>query len=184
MIKKLLTASLGAIVAATPAFANPAEDSFNINGSVTSTCTMEGISDIDLDTLTISTTAGSGALLINDTSAEETSPFWLSCNETNRMLISAAAGVLENQDRSYQPGIDDPGFKDTINYSVYALNYRQSGQGPYFDSVAGSTGQNATRGAIHRQVELRGRVRANENQDARPLAGRYKDTVTVTVTTI
>ena len=184
MIKKLLTASLGVIVAATPAFANPAEDSFNINGSVTSTCTMEGISDIDLDVLSISTTAGSGALLINATTAEETSPFWLSCNETNRMLISADAGVLENQDRSYQPGIDDPGFKDTINYSVYALNYFNSGAGPEFKSGSGSTGQNTNRGAIHRQVEIRARVRANENGDARPLAGRYEDTVTVTVTTI
>lgn len=183
-MKKLIIASFLATAIAAPAFANPATDSFDINASVTSTCTMEGITDVDLDTLSISTTAGAGALLINNTSFEETAPFWLSCNESNRMLLTAAAGVLRNQDRQFVPGVDDSGFKDTINYSVYALNYFSNGAGPEFKSGTGSTGQNTTRGAIHRQVEIRARVRANENTDARPLAGRYEDTVTVAVTTI
>jgi len=183
-MKKFLVVSLGAALAATPALAAPASDSFDINANVAETCTMEGISDVDLGTLSINTTAGSNALFINATSANETTPFWLSCNESNRMLIEADAGVLQNQTRSLQPG-DDAGFKDTINYSVYALNYLNGNtSSPAFSSTAGSTGQNTTRGAIHRKVELRARVRANENSDARPLAGDYQDTVTVTVTIV
>lgn len=183
-MKKLIIASLAATVLATPAFAQASDtDDFDINANVAEVCTMEGVSDVDLGTLSINTTAGSGALLINATSSEETAPFWLSCNESNRMLLTADEGVLVNQTRSLQPG-DDAGFTDEINYSVYALNYFQSGQGPTFSSISGSTGQNTTRGAIHRQVELRARVRANENTTLRPLAGEYQDTVTVTVTTI
>ncbi len=183
-MKKFLIVSLGAMLASTPAFAADSDsESFDINGSVAETCTMEGIGDVDLGTLSIDTTAGSNALFINNTSAEDTNPFWVSCNESNRMLIDADLGVLKNQTRSLQSG-DDAGFKDTINYSVYALNYFNSGAGPQHSSAAGSTGQNTTRGAIHRQVELRARVRKNENEDARPLAGNYEDTVTVTVTTI
>lgn len=183
-MKKFLIVSLGAMLASTPAFAADSDnEAFDINANVAETCTMEGITDVDLGTLSITTTAGSGALLINATSADETSPFWVSCNESNRMLIDADLGVLKNQTRTLASG-DDSGFKDTINYSVYALNYQNSGAGPEHNSAQGSIGQNTTRGAIHRQVELRARVRANENQDARPLAGIYEDTVTVTVTTI
>ncbi|HWV61775.1 MAG TPA: spore coat protein U domain-containing protein [Sphingopyxis sp.] len=183
-MNKLLIASLGAMLTATPAFAADSDsESFDITGNVAETCTMEGINDVELGTLSIDTTAGSGALFINNTSAEETDPFWVSCNESNRMLIEADLGVLKNQTRTLQAG-DDAGFKDTINYSVRALNYFNSGAGPEFNSANGSTGQNTVRGAIHRQVELRARVRANENTDLRPLAGEYRDTVTVTVTTI
>lgn len=182
-MNKLLIASLSVMFAATPAFASPAEEDFDINANVAQTCTMEGINDIDLGTLSINTTAGSGALFINNTSNEDTNGFWVSCNDTNKMLIKAEAGVLQNQTRSFQAG-DDAGFKDTINYSVYALNYQNNGTGPEHKSGVGSTGQNTSRGAIHRQVKLRARVRANENTDARPLAGEYQDTVTVTVTTV
>ena len=184
-MNKFLIASLGAMLAATPAFAADSDnESFDINANVAETCTMEGISDVDLGTLSINTTAGSNALFINNTSDEDTNQFWVSCNESNRMLIDADLGVLKNTTRTLQAG-DDAGFKDTINYSVYALNYlNNSTSSPGHSSANGSFGQNTTRGAIHRQVELRARVRANENTDARPLAGEYQDTVTVTVTTI
>src|SRR5690606_40090234 len=81
----------------------------------------------------------------SDVCSSDLTPFWLSCNESNRMLIEADAGVLQNQTRSLQPG-DDAGFKDTINYSVYALNYLNGNtSSPAFSSTAGSTGRSEAR---------------------------------------
>lgn len=183
-MKKLFAVAALSAMLSTPAFAADSDsESFDINANVAETCTMEGISDIELGTLSINTNAGSNALFLNGASADNAGEFWLSCNESNRMSIVPTLGKLKNQTRTLQPG-DDAGFKDTINYSVRALNYFNGGAGPEHNSANGSTGQNTIRGAIHRQVELRARVRANENTDARPLAGEYQDTVTVTVTTI
>ncbi|MEM8695436.1 MAG: hypothetical protein AAGE05_05385 [Pseudomonadota bacterium] len=186
-MKKLLSvAAASAAIIAAPAVASPVSDEFDINANVADTCTMENINDIDLGTLSINTTAGPAALLINGPSAEETGDFWLSCNETNRMSLVPANGVLVNQDRSLQPG-DDAGFKDTINYSVRARNYR-SGFGalfnPLYNSITGPLFQNLSRGAIHREVTIDALVTAVENLDGRPLAGNYQDTITVTVTII
>lgn len=165
------------------AFASPVSDSFDINANVAETCTMEGINDIELGTLSINTNAGSNALFLNGASGENAGSFWLSCNDTNRMSIVPTNGKLVNQDRSLQPG-DDAGFKDTINYSVAALNYRNGFIQPAYDSLLGSLAQNLSRGAIHRQIDMGAAVTFLSNLDARPLAGTYKDTVTVTVTII
>ncbi len=182
-MKKILMATAALAVISSPAFANPAEQSFEINAQVPEACTMEGINDIELGTLSINTNAGSTALFINGPAANSTGSFWLSCNETNRMALVPAAGRLVNQDRSVEGG-DDAGFKDTINYSVAALNYRNGILQPAFNSLTGPLFQNLTRGAIHRQVNIGALVTAIENLDGRPLAGTYTDTVTVTVTIV
>lgn len=184
MKKFLLAATAAAMLSSTPAFAQASDtDDFDINANVAEACTMENIADIDLGTLSINTTAGSNALYINGPAANTTGTFWLSCNESNRMTLVPTAGVLENTTRSVQPG-DDAGFKDEINYSVAALNYRNGLLQPAYNSLLGPVFQNLTRGAIHRQVNIGAAVTALENLDGRPLAGTYTDTVTVTVTTI
>jgi spore coat protein U-like protein len=179
------TAVASTAVLSAPAFAAPVSDSFDINANVAETCTMEGINDIELGTLSINTNAGSNALFLNGASADNAGNFWLSCNDTNRMSIVPTNGKLVNQDRSLQPG-DDAGFKDTINYSVAALNYRSGlfATQPAYNSLLGPLFQNQSRGAIHRQIDMGAAVTLLGNLDARPLAGTYKDTVTVTVTII
>ncbi|HWV61776.1 MAG TPA: hypothetical protein VN034_14025 [Sphingopyxis sp.] len=176
-------AALSAMLS-TPAFAADSDsESFDITANVAETCTMEGISDIELGALSINTNAGSTALFLNGLSADNAGEFWLSCNESNRMSIVPTLGRLKNQTRSVQPG-DDNGFKDTINYSVAALNYRNGFLQPSFNSLTGPLFQNLQRGAIHRKIDMGAVVTGLDNFDARPLAGTYKDTVTVTVTTI
>lgn len=183
-MKKILSLAVASTaVMAVPAFAaDTATDDFNINASVAEVCTMEGINDIDLGEISVRTTAGSSALLINTLLETETAGrFWLSCNENNRMTLTPTNGVLQNTTRSVSPG-DDPGFKDTINYVVNAVNYRNGFFQPGCASNVGCV--SFSRGAIHRQVDMRATVSAFGNQDGRPLAGDYQDTVTVTVTII
>lgn len=175
----LMIAVASSAMLASPAFA--AEEDFDINANVAETCTMEGISDIELGTLSINTTAGSNALFINGPAADNAGEFWLSCNDTNKMSIVPTNGKLVNLDRSVQPG-DDAGFKHTINYSVAALNYRNGLFQPSYNSLVGPLFQSQSRGAIHRKIDMGALVTALGNMDARPLAGRYQDTVTVTVT--
>lgn len=167
----------------TPAFAAPSDsESFDINASIPETCTMEGINDINLGEISINTAAGSNALLINTLLDTGTAgDFWLSCNENNRMSFTQANGVLKNQTRSVGSG-DDAGFKDTINYVVNAVNYRNGFLQP--GCISGLGCASATRGAVHRKVDMRASVSAIGQNGLRPLAGDYQDTVTVTVTTI
>lgn len=183
-MKKLFAVAALSAMLSTPAFAADSDsESFDINASVAETCTMEGISDIELGTLSINTNAGSNALFLNGASADNAGEFWLSCNESNRMSIVPTLGKLKNQTRTLQPG-DDAGFKDTINYSVAALNYRNGLIQPAYNSLTGPLFQSQSRGAIHRKIDMGAAVTFLGNLDARPLAGTYKDTVTVTVTTI
>lgn len=182
-MKKIAFVAAAAALLSTPAMAAPSDtESFDINASIPETCTMEGINDINLGEISINTTAGSNALLINTLLDTETAgDFWLSCNENNRMSFSQTNGVLKNLDRSVAPG-DDAGFKDTINYVVNAVNYRNGLLQP--GCVSGLGCSTATRGAVHRQIDMRASVSAIGQGGLRPLAGNYQDTVTVTVTTI
>jgi spore coat protein U-like protein len=185
-MKKMLFASAAAMMIATPAFASDtATDDFNVNAAVAEHCTMQDINDINLGNLPINLTAGALALLISGPSAGSSNSFWVSCNETNLMTLDPLNGRLVGS-RSFQPGVDDPGFKDTINYTVTALNYRSGlfAVQPGHSSVLGAFGQTAPRGAIHRQVTMAVAITALGNLDGRPLAGDYQDTVTVTVSTI
>jgi spore coat protein U-like protein len=183
-MKKLFAVAAMSAMLSTPAFAADSDsESFDINANVAETCTMEGISDIDLGTLSINTTAGNNALFLNGASADNAGEFWLSCNDTNRMTIVPTLGKLKNTTRPLGAG-DDAGFKDTINYTVAALNYRNGFLQPSYNSLLGPLLQNQSRGAIHRKIDMGAAVTLLGNLDARPLAGVYKDTVTVTVTTI
>lgn len=182
-MKKFALAMAAAAVVSTPAFAaDTATDDFVINASIPETCTMEGISDINLGEISISTNAGSGALLINTLLDTGTAgEFWLSCNENNQMSFSRTNGVLKNMTRSLSPG-DDAGFKDTINYAVNAVNYRNGFVQP--GCVSGLPCLSLSRGAIHREINMRASVSGIGQNGLRPLAGNYQDTVEVTVTTI
>ena len=112
-MKKLFAVAALSAMLSTPAFAADSDsESFDINANVAETCTMEGISDIELGTLSINTNAGSNALFLNGASADNAGEFWLSCNESNRMSIVPTLGKLKNQTPTLQPG-DDAAFKDT-----------------------------------------------------------------------
>lgn len=189
-MKKIVIAALAASAFATPALANPsATDSFDVIAHVAKHCTMEGLSDIDMGGLSVNETAGANALLLNSDSSHFGNQAWLSCNDTNAMSISFSGGavpLLRSVSRNFVPGVDDPGFKDTINYRLNVHNYRSSGTQPFCMST-GTPGCHLVaqpRGAVHRQIQFQAQVLASENQDARPLADTYKDTVTVTVSTI
>jgi spore coat protein U-like protein len=187
MKKMLLASAAAAMLIAAPAAAAPSDgDEFNINGSVADACTMENINDVNLGNLPINLSAGPGALLINGPAAAASNSFYVSCNDTNLMTVDPDAGRLVNQDRTYTPGVDDAGFKDTINYTVTALNYRSGllAVQPGYSSILGAFGQTAPRGAVHRQVTMAVAVTALGNLDGRPLAGNYQDTVTVTVSAL
>ena len=191
IMKKILIATLVATSAiASPAWAAPStSDSFDVNAHVAKTCTMEGLNDINLGALSINETAGSNALLLNSDTSATGNHAWLSCNDTNVMSIGFTGGhvpLLRSVSRDFQPGVDDPGFKDTINYRLDVNNYRSSGTQPFCQSVATSGCHLITqpRGAVHRQISFTARVLASDNQDARPLADLYSDTVTVTVSTV
>lgn len=190
-MKKILIAALAASTAfAAPAFAAPSTtDSFDVTAQVAKTCTMEGLNDIALGSLSINTTAGSNALLLNSNTAVMGNQAWLSCNDTNTMSIAFSGGavpLLRSVSRDFVAGVDDAGFKDTINYQLDVHNFRSSGTQPFCRSVVtpGCHLITQARGAIHRRISFEARVLSSENQDARPLADNYKDTVTVTVSTI
>lgn len=178
-MKKLFVVAAASAMLATPAFAAPsASDSFVINASIPDTCTMQNVNDVNLGTLTVSTTAGNGALLLSSDASQNTNQFWVSCNKQNTMTLSGPAQLQGS--RVFVPGSDDAGFTDKLNYRVAALNYLTSGTQPELASVGGTT-PSATRGPVHRQVRLSASVLSGDNT-LRPLAGNYTGTVTVTVT--
>ena len=187
-MKKLLLAATATAVmlSSAPAFAaNNASDTFDINASVAKTCTMENINDISLGTLDINTNAGNSALYLTDIKTAGTNSFYVSCNDTNSMTISSAnAGQLKTT--TPLTGAD-AGFKNTLNYSLGAENYRNGGQlqQPGFRRTLFGLLQlnnGASRGALHRQVKFNALIDPLNNLDARPVAGTYTDTITVTVT--
>lgn len=184
-MKKILLASVASMLVATPAFAAPSdEDSFDVTASVAPTCVMENIADINLGDLPIVMEAGTNALLITGNVAEPSGSFWVSCNDTNSMTVASANnGRLTNQDRSFDPAIDDASFSDSISYRMAVSNYLNGSSQPGF---IGSTtfNEGVSRGAIHRQLDITASVLGVSNKNRRPLAGNYLDTVTVTVTTL
>jgi hypothetical protein len=181
------SAAVAMMIASAPAFAADTDsDSFDINASVAKTCTMENLNDVALGTVGINTTSGSTALFINGGSTGATNNAYVSCNDTNSMTITSANnGRLVNT--TPPSGTADAGFKNTINYSLAASNYLNGLVQPGFrrSLLFGliSVGNGTPRGAIHRQVHFNVLVDPFNNGDARPTAGLYQDTVTVTVST-
>lgn len=177
-MKKLLLAVTAASIMSSPAFAAPsATDSFVVNGTVPDTCTMQDVNNVNLGSLSISTTAGSGALLLSGDASGNTNTFWVSCNKTNTMSIT---GPAELQGSRAKTIFDDASFTDKLKYSVTANNY-VTGGGAQPTLIAGaSTSQ--TRAPLHHTVSLTAAVTQALNPGVRPLAGNYTATVTVTVT--
>jgi spore coat protein U-like protein len=189
-MKKLILAAAAstAMLAAAPAFAAGTDSSeFDINASVAKTCVMQDIEDIELNTVDINTNAGALALLIEGSNTGNTGNFYVSCNDTNSMsIVSTNGGQLKTT--TTLNGADAGQFKNTINYSLGAIGYRNGGQlnqpgfrRTLFGLVAVNNG--ASRGAVHRQVSFGALIDPLNNLDARPVAGNYTDTITVTVTT-
>lgn len=187
-MKKLLFAATAVTVmmASAPAFAADTDsDDFEINASVAQTCTMENIGDINLNTVDINTNAGASALYIDGTSTGSNSQFYVSCNDTNSMTLSSLNNGRLRTTTSLSGA--DNGFKDTINYSLAANGYRNGGllaQPGFRRTLFGllSLNNGASRGALHRQINFDALIDPLNNLDARPVAGIYTDTVTVTVT--
>lgn len=185
-MKKIILASAATAImmASAPAFAaNTDNDSFDINASVAKTCTMENINDIALGTIGVSTTAGSGALVITGTNSGSSNQVYVSCNDTNAMtVVSTNGGKLKT---GPIPAGSDPVFTNELTYYGGAANYLNGLPGPGFVGAAGN-GVPFLRGAIHKQVRfdvgLDG-LAALANFGKRPIAGVYTDTITVTVTT-
>jgi len=191
MKKLLIAASCAAMFAATPSFAQASDsESFQISASVPGTCTIGNPGTINLSSLTVNTTAGANALtLVAGNSgyvADSTNNFWVSCNDVNKMTISSANnGRLVRNGAAPTAEEAAQGFTDRIAYHVNATNYRPNTNWqfqPALNEGAVNNYQNTARGAIHQEVGMQARIRANQaNAGKRPLAGDYSDTVTVTV---
>lgn len=186
MKKFLFAATAASVMMATPAFAaNIDSDTFDIDAAVAQTCTMENITDIQLGVVDVNTNAGSAALFVTGTATASTNSFYVSCNDTNSMTISSLNnGKLVTT--TPLTGADN-GFKNTLNYSLAASNYRNGGllSQPGFRRTLFGLAQinnGASRGALHRQVNFNALVDPFNNSDGRPVAGIYSDTVTVEVT--
>lgn len=176
-MKKLLLAATAATIMSSPAFAaNSATDSFVVNGTVPDTCTMQDVNNVNLGSLAISTTAGSGALLLNGDASGNTNTFWVSCNKTNTLAIT---GPAELQGSRAKTIFDDASFTDKLKYSVTANSYLASGTQP---SLIAGVSDPKTRAPLHHQVSLTAAVTQALNPGVRPLAGTYTATVLVTVT--
>lgn len=188
MKRLLCAAAAAALFVATPAFADPSDDtSFDINASVPAACTIGELGDYDMGELDIVLTAGSGALTLaalGSNGVVRTQDFWVSCNDTNRMSITSANnGKLIRDGAAPTAEEAAEGFTNLISYAVTTTNYLPT---PYQQpSLSDGTAwhQNNTRGAIHKQVTMLARVTSlnGQNSTRRPLAGDYSDTLTVTV---
>lgn len=194
MKKLLIAASSAALFAATPAFAQASDDaSFQITASVPGTCTIGNPGTIALNSLNVNTTAGATALtLVNNGNsgyaANQSSNFWVSCNDVNKMtLTSANNGRLVRAGNAATPAETAQGFTDRIAYHVGATNYRPGVDWQYQPTLnegSNNNYMNSTRGAIHQEVGMWARIGTSGNSanvGKRPLAGTYSDTVTVTV---
>lgn len=177
-MKKIVLAMTGAMVMASPAYAAPsASDNFVVNGTVPNTCTMQNVNDVNLGALSVSTTAGSNALLLNSDTTQNSNQFWVNCNQNNTMTLS---GTVLQGSRALAPGDDSASFTDKINYRVAAVNYKSAGSQPSWSSTGGALDQ-TSRGPVNRQVRIQTSILSSDNP-LRPLAGTYTGTVTVTVT--
>lgn len=184
-MKKIILASAATAImmASAPAFAaNTDSDGFDINASVAKTCTMENINDVALGTIGVSTTAGSGALVLTGSNTASSNPVYVSCNDTNAMtVVSTNGGKLKT---GAIPSGSDPVFTNELFYAAGAGNYLNGLPGPGFVGPIGN-GIPFIRGAVHKQVTFDVNLGAAAllNFNKRPIAGVYTDTITVTVTT-
>jgi spore coat protein U-like protein len=177
-MKKIVLAAAATMVMASPAYAAPsASDDFVVNATVPNTCTMQNVNDVNLGSLTVSTTAGSNALLLSNDTSEDSNQFWVNCNQNNTMTLT---GTVLQGSRALAPGDDSASFTDKINYRVAAVNYKSSGAQPSWSSTGGALDQ-TSRGPVNRKVKIQTSILSSDNP-LRPLAGTYTGTVTVTVT--
>lgn len=175
--------ALSILLSASPAFAQAMNDSLRITGDIPPTCAMEAIDDIALGALVVAAGSGMSSLQIAGSVRGESSDFRVTCNESNVMHLVPAEGRLVNVDRAVS-ATDDAGFTDRINYRVRVLGYQNdvSVPAPSYRSGEGLAGQDRPRGALHGRVRMAASVEAADNAGLRPIAGRYQDSVTVTVT--
>lgn len=187
-MKKLIIAALAASTIATPAFAQTANssESFQIQASVADSCVMADINTLNLGQQDIFTTSASGenALRIESADTDTTNNFLLACNDTHRLSIRSENSGLRNFDRP-KGADDDASFTDIIEYRLSLQNYNHTANLNTF--VAGDPGFNmfvsGLIGARHRNVNIKVDVLPEDNT-GRPLAGNYRDNVTVEVTSI
>lgn len=189
MKKMFYAASAVAMFAATPAFAQASDqENFDITASVPGTCTIGNPGAFDMSVLNPVTTAGAAntLTLASIGIVSKTQKLWISCNDTNKMTLSSLNdGRLVRQGAAPTEDEEQQGFTNRIGYAVSPVNYIPGAAASVQPSLSNGAPfhQQKTRGAIHQEVDMQVRVRATDgaNSTKRPLAGTYKDTVTVTV---
>ena len=183
--KKIIIADAASSSVAAPAIAADTDQKdFDINARVTQECSLENPSNVNLGSLQIDRAPGPNALLLTAT-ASDSQNIWMSCNYPADISLQADNRALVNSN----PVTDTAQFTNRLNYRVGL----QPSNGTAFDGFGSWAPfvqpQPTTRtqtAEFHDQASLTVTLPHFEygNQNRRPIAGDYTDTVTITLGTI
>ncbi|MEH6714812.1 spore coat protein U domain-containing protein [Parasphingorhabdus flavimaris] len=182
-MKKIVMAALATSVAmaATPAMAASSDSKdFIVRANVPTECSLENPGNVNFGNLSIDRAPGPDALTL-DSNHNAITRAWTSCNWDASIKLESDNGGLENQD-AVNNGPDASDFTDKIFYRV---EYRPETVGNFqFATLNTDLGQVSTTtaqtGAYHENARILVKI-APQINPLRPLAGRYTDTVTITL---
>lgn len=184
-MKKIIVALVATSMLSAPAFADDTDtQDFVINANVEQECSLENPTDFNLGALQINTDPGPDALLLTAT-ATDTQDIWMSCNYPADISLEAENRTLLNSNTV----TDTAQFTNRLNYRV-AL---QPSNGTAFDGfnswapfVQPQPTTRTQTAEFHDNATLTVTMPHFEygNQNRRPIAGDYTDTVTITLGTI
>lgn len=165
----------------TPAFAAPTDSQgFDINATVLPECSIQNPADVELGNLAINEDPGADALLLSQRITSDTQNIWISCNYTTQIsMLSANKGLVT------QSPVTDSQFTNKINYRVRLL---PSVEGRFNGANSWATFTQNPKvlpqdHEFHDNASLSIEIPNYEygNQNKRPVAGDYTDTVTITL---
>lgn len=185
-MKKLAIAAVAVSMASTPAFAASQDvQDVVINAAVAPECSMENPADINLGNLIIDEDAGPNALKIKASTTSAVQNIWVSCNYVTQFTIKSDNKYL----KSTTP-VNDPQFTNQI---VYGLQFEPSvaNPGAFIGSFSHKPNFQANPRVFAQTKEFHDQARlsvtvepGNGNQNKRPVAGSYTDTITITLGTL
>jgi len=185
-MKKVIIAAAAASLISTPAFAaDTDQQDFVINANVEQECSLENPTDFNLGALPINTDPGPQALLLTAT-VEDTQDIWMSCNYPADITLEADNRRLTNSNTV----TDTAQFTNTLNYRIWlepSVAGAFNGFSSFIPAFQGPATSFRTQTAeFHDNANLRVAVPHADagNQNRRPIAGDYTDTVTITLGTI
>lgn len=184
-MKKLILSAVAVSLIGTPAFAADSDQQdFVINANVEQECSLENPTDFNLGALPINTDPGPQALLLTAT-VEDTQDIWMSCNYPADISLEADNRALVNSN----PVTDTAQFTNRLNYRVGLQPSNGSAFNGFNSWAPFVQPQPTTRtqtAEFHDNATLTVTMPHFEygNQNRRPIAGDYTDTVTITLGTI